>query len=101
MDGIHGSKIVIFADLTDEKEMIKTSILMELLGNENMMGRMHRCGCRHLSKNFRNYIHHAAKKMNKKIKARMRRDVLVNIFEHSDEDALRVFANQLYLVKYE
>ena len=101
MDALIGRTIVAMVEPTEEKEIINTSIIMQLLGNEDMMGRMRRrCSCLHLSKDFRSHIYSAAKEMDEKIKARKRRDVLVNKFEHSDEEALRVFASQLDWVKY-
>jgi len=45
-------------------------------------------------------ISKAAKKMNKRIVIRMRRDALVDFLERSDHTALRVYANQLNLIKY-
>lgn len=42
----------------------------------------------------------AAEKMQEKIRMRKKREALVSFFERSDEAALRVFANQLALVKY-
>ena len=86
--------IVSMEEPTEEKKTTNMSIFEQFL---NMAPPRHR---RHISKDFRNSIYRVSKEMNEKIKARMRRDVLVNKFEHSDEPALRVFASQLDLAKY-
>lgn len=45
-------------------------------------------------------IHEVAKEMNKRVIIRMRRDILILKFKRSDNAALRIFADQLKLVKY-
>ena len=53
-----------------------------------------------IHKHFIHQIPHAAKEMNEKIKARKKRNNIVSVLKQSNHAALRVFADQLKLVKY-
>lgn len=95
---INGASVIIFSDIA-QKEMLNIQTLMSLLGPEVVLGRQLYIKS-FSTRSFKSYIRNAAEEMQEKIRMRKKREVLISFFERSDEAALRVFANQLAIVKY-